>query len=76
MLTGQSGRNTLLCRMVHQNMIPFRPEVHCPHIGKTGGGYCVDDLTYGGVVTSNPFTNSPFVYAPKGMKAASNGTST
>ena len=22
------GRNTLLCRMVHQNMVPFRPSVH------------------------------------------------
>lgn len=22
------GRDTLLCRMVHQNMVPFRPSVH------------------------------------------------
>lgn len=22
------GRNTLVCRMVHQNMVPFRPSVH------------------------------------------------
>lgn len=26
------GMNTLLCRMVHQNMVPSRPAVHCPHI--------------------------------------------
>ena len=44
------GRNTLLCRMVHQNMVAYRPEVHCSHIGPTGGGYCIDDLTYDSVV--------------------------
>lgn len=26
------GMNTLMCRMVHQNMVPFRPDVHCSHI--------------------------------------------
>jgi hypothetical protein len=40
------GRNTLMCRMLHQNMVPFRPSVHCPHIGPTGGGMCTDDMTY------------------------------
>lgn len=44
------GRNTLLCRMVHQNMVAYRPDIHCSHIGPTGGGYCEDDLTYEGVV--------------------------
>ena len=47
--------------MVHQVMVPFRPDVHCPHIGHTGGMYCVDDLTYAGVVTEGIFTNAPFV---------------
>ncbi|KAL2042776.1 hypothetical protein N7G274_004535 [Stereocaulon virgatum] len=56
------GRNTLLCRMVHQNMVPIRPDVHCPHIGPSGGGYCDDDTTYVGTVTQNYFTNFPFVY--------------
>lgn len=36
------GMNTLLCRMIHENMVPYRPSVHCPHIGPTGGGYCTD----------------------------------
>ena len=61
---GQSdefGMNTLLCRMVHQVMVPFRPSVHCPHIGKTGGGYCVDDLPYVGTVLEPLFINAPFV---------------
>ena len=60
------GRDTLLCRSVHQNMVQFRPEVHCPHIGKTGGGYCADDTTYLDTVTQNYFTNSP--YTPYGYK--------
>ena len=57
------GRNTLLCRSVHQNMVPFRPAVHCPHIGKTGGGMCADDKTYVETVTDNYFTNAPFMMA-------------
>ncbi|KAF8862728.1 hypothetical protein BDZ45DRAFT_769025 [Acephala macrosclerotiorum] len=52
------GRNTLLCRMVHQNMVPFRPSVHCPHIGPSGGGYCTDDTTYIETVEENYFNIS------------------
>ncbi|KAL8949948.1 MAG: hypothetical protein Q9222_003980 [Ikaeria aurantiellina] len=55
------GKNTLLCRMVHQNMVPFRPDVHCPHIGPTGGGYCDDDESYLDTVNVNYFTNAPFI---------------
>lgn len=40
------GADTILCRMVHQGMVPIRPGVHCPHIGPTGGEMCVDDYTY------------------------------
>ncbi|KAL2859316.1 hypothetical protein BJX68DRAFT_261755 [Aspergillus pseudodeflectus] len=45
------GRNTLLCREVHEHMVRHRPAVHCPHIGPTGGDYCVDDKSYAAVVT-------------------------
>ncbi|KAL8761029.1 MAG: hypothetical protein Q9184_002818 [Pyrenodesmia sp. 2 TL-2023] len=72
-------KNTLLCRMVHQNMVPFRPDVHCSHIGKTGGGYCNDDKTYVETVMENYFTNSPFVpfgFVGKGPVAANDGTIT
>jgi hypothetical protein len=55
------GRNTLLCRLVHMGMIKFRPEVHCPHIGPSGGGMCVDDQSYVDRVTQKYFTNSPFI---------------
>ncbi|KAL8686413.1 MAG: hypothetical protein Q9224_005455 [Gallowayella concinna] len=60
------GRNTLMCRMVHQNMVPFRPDTHCPHIGKTGGGYCDDDKDYLQTVGENYFKRSPFV--PFGLR--------
>lgn len=56
------GRNTLLCRMVHQNMVPLRPEVHCPHIGPSGGGYCVDTPSYADTIDANYFSNYKFAY--------------
>jgi hypothetical protein len=58
------GRNTLLCREVHEHMVQFHPDVHCPHIGPTGGGYCVDDMTYGQTVLQKYFDDSwvPFGY--------------
>ena len=52
---------TVLCRYIHQNMVSFRPEVHCPHIGPTGGGMCIA-RDYIQVATGYPFTetlNSP-----------------
>lgn len=61
---GQSfelGMNTLLCRSVHEIMIKFRPDVHCPHIGKTGGGQCADDYTYTQKVNEALYTNAPWI---------------
>jgi hypothetical protein len=61
---GQSfelGMNTLLCRNVHEKMIHFRPEVHCPHIGKSGGGQCADDTTYLQKVGENYYTNAAWI---------------
>ncbi|KAH8792219.1 hypothetical protein F5882DRAFT_427384 [Hyaloscypha sp. PMI_1271] len=56
------GRNTLLCRMVHQNMVLFRLSVHYPHIGPSGGGYCTDDRTYVGTMEENYFNISFLPY--------------
>ena len=58
------GRNTLLCREVHEHMVQYRPDVHCPHIGPTGGGYCVDDMNYEQTVLQKYFDDSwiPFGY--------------
>lgn len=47
------GMDTILCRSLHQLMLPLRPLVHCPHIGPAGGGMCVDDLEYSTVVNSD-----------------------
>ncbi|KAF2800302.1 hypothetical protein K505DRAFT_264204 [Melanomma pulvis-pyrius CBS 109.77] len=61
---GQSfelGMNTLLCRNVHEIMIKYRPDVHCSHIGKTGGGMCDDSISYETKVQEQYFTNSPWI---------------
>lgn len=54
------GRNTLLCREVHEHMVQYRPTEHCPHIGPSGGGYCVDDKDYAAMVTERYF-KQPFI---------------
>ena len=61
--------------MVHQNMVPLRPTVHCPHIGPTGGGYCTDDVSYVETLNANYFTNSPYIPFDLG-KQGGNQTST
>lgn len=61
---GQSfelGMDTLMCRSLHQHMLQYRPEVHCSHIGPSGGGNCIDDLTYAQKVEENYFNNSPWI---------------
>ncbi|KAB5585544.1 hypothetical protein GE09DRAFT_1277060 [Coniochaeta sp. 2T2.1] len=59
--TYEMGRNTLICRTMHSIMLEYRPETHCPHIGPSGGGMCVDDQTYSEKVLQHYFTNSPFI---------------
>ncbi|GMM35202.1 hypothetical protein DASC09_025270 [Saccharomycopsis crataegensis] len=47
----EGGRDTIFCRNLHQVMLPFRPAVHCPHIGPTGGDMCTDtDTSYNEIV--------------------------
>lgn len=61
---GQSwefGMNTVMCRGMHHVMLPFRPDVHCRHIGSTGGGMCADDQTYVRKTTESYFENSPWI---------------
>lgn len=38
----QWGGNSAMCRYIHKGMIPYRPTVHCPHIGPSGGGMCIE----------------------------------
>ena len=40
--TNGLGLNTAECRMLHQEMVPLRPTVHCDHIGPSGGDMCID----------------------------------
>jgi len=50
-----------MCRMVHQNMVPLRPQTHCSHIGPTGGHYCTNDRTYVDNVREDIYTKAPFI---------------
>ncbi|KAJ7053227.1 hypothetical protein C8F01DRAFT_1375384 [Mycena amicta] len=34
--------DNVVCRLIHARLALIRPEVHCPHVGPTGGGKCVD----------------------------------
>jgi len=38
----RANSNTFTCRSLHALLSPLRPDVHCPHVGFTGGGKCVD----------------------------------
>lgn len=37
-----ASSNTVVCRQLHNILIPYRPDIHCPHVGPTGGGKCED----------------------------------
>jgi len=37
-----ANSNSVICRELHTILTVFRPTVHCPHAGKTGGMKCVD----------------------------------
>ncbi|GAB1216534.1 hypothetical protein ATERTT37_005750 [Aspergillus terreus] len=58
------GRDTLLCREVHEHMVQYDPKMHCPHIGPTGGDYCVNDQTYEQKVLQKYFSESWIVGVP------------
>ncbi|KAK0221540.1 hypothetical protein IW262DRAFT_912188 [Armillaria fumosa] len=51
------GENTGFCRYIHKNMVKYRPEVHCPHVGPSGGDYCIP-RNYTDIVLNPPFNES------------------
>jgi hypothetical protein len=55
------GMNTLLCRSVHEVMVKYRPDVHCSHIGPSGGGMCDDSIPYLQKATEQFFTKSSWI---------------
>ncbi|EOD45455.1 hypothetical protein UCRNP2_7827 [Neofusicoccum parvum UCRNP2] len=34
--------DNVVCRQIHVLLTGIRPDIHCPHVGPTGGGKCVD----------------------------------
>ncbi|KAJ6566077.1 hypothetical protein B0H19DRAFT_941175 [Mycena capillaripes] len=52
--------DNVVCRTIHVLLTKFRPEVHCPHVGPTGGGKCID------VDYNDVFFNDEFLYGGSG----------
>ncbi|BGP44477.1 hypothetical protein JCM10450v2_000291 [Rhodotorula kratochvilovae] len=50
----EGGLDTNWCRYVHLNMVQFRPDVHCSHVGPSGGDMCIN-RDYMEVTTAFPF---------------------
>lgn len=38
----RGNSNTLTCRLIHSGLVAARPDVHCKHVGPTGGGKCIN----------------------------------
>ncbi|KAJ7846047.1 hypothetical protein B0H14DRAFT_2773223 [Mycena olivaceomarginata] len=53
------GIDNTMCRWVHFGMLQYRPAVHCPHVGPTGGDMC-NERSYYAATLNNPFA-LPFV---------------
>lgn len=49
------GRDTVMCRSLHEGMLVLKPEAHCAHVGPTGGDMCTNNLDYGQYVTDKDF---------------------
>jgi hypothetical protein len=49
------GVDSVLCRSLHEGMLPLKPEVHCAHVGPSGGGMCADNIDYAAYVADPDF---------------------
>ncbi|PPJ50226.1 hypothetical protein CBER1_07179 [Cercospora berteroae] len=79
--------DNVACRLIHLILTQVRPDIHCPHVGPTGGGKCVDinysvdyfsDLELFGLPEGNVFTcggplTDPMNPAAVGPFSGSNG---
>ncbi|KAJ6580576.1 hypothetical protein DFH09DRAFT_1146150 [Mycena vulgaris] len=56
--------DNVVCRLIHVLLTKLRPEVHCPHVGPTGGGKCIDvaynDVFFNDQVLFNAPLGKPF----------------
>ncbi|KAJ3746207.1 hypothetical protein DFH05DRAFT_1522801 [Lentinula detonsa] len=57
----EGGMDNGWCRYIHKNMVKYRPEVHCPHIGPTGGDMCIA-RDYVQVTEDMPFNTTLLSY--------------
>ncbi|KAL1413587.1 hypothetical protein Q8F55_001362 [Vanrija albida] len=48
------GGDNMACRFLHVGMLEARPEIHCDHVGPSGGDMCIK-RDYNDVVTNNHF---------------------
>ncbi|BGP12390.1 hypothetical protein JCM10213_002005 [Rhodosporidiobolus nylandii] len=53
----EGGLDTTWCRYIHRNMVPYRPNVHCSHIGPSGGDMCIE-RDYLDIVNAFPFSQT------------------
>ncbi|KAI5478199.1 hypothetical protein MNV49_005366 [Pseudohyphozyma bogoriensis] len=53
----EGGLNTGWCRYIHKNMVPKRPDVHCAHVGPSGGDMCIH-RDYIDITTTFPFAST------------------
>lgn len=49
------GRDTVMCRSLHEGMLVLKPEAHCAHVGPTGGDMCTNNLDYSEYVVDSDF---------------------
>ncbi|CAF1422289.1 unnamed protein product [Adineta ricciae] len=38
----RADQNNVVCRLIHIQLAAIAPAIHCPHVGKTGGGACTN----------------------------------
>ncbi|KAF7377367.1 Secreted protein [Mycena sanguinolenta] len=50
----ESWGDNVVCRGIHVLLTKIRPEVHCAHVGPTGGGKCID-VEYNDVYFNDEF---------------------
>jgi len=61
----RGDQGSVTCRLIHIKLVPLAPHIHCPHVGPTGGGKCVDK-TYDYYYTKTDFLKCAHRYSCDG----------
>ncbi|KAG7445665.1 uncharacterized protein BT62DRAFT_896251 [Guyanagaster necrorhizus] len=64
--SGGENASDLAYRWKDIDMVKYRPDVHCPHVGPTGGDYCIP-RNYIDIVLNPPFNESFIAYTASGQ---------